>query len=144
MERAAQHLAAWPNVTVLKARSDDYLATLTPADRFDLVFVDGDHEHVAADLRYFDYVNAGGLMLFHDYAPEDAARPCPPVYDVLNRARDGLGRAFDVAVIDAHGVGLVGFERQPGETWAQLGVSADYAPWSVQYEPVKRWVRHGE
>lgn len=143
-EQAARNLSAWRNVTVVKQTSAEYLATLVPEDRFDLIFVDGDHGRVAADLPYWDHLNVGGLMVFHDYAPAASGRPCPPVYDVLNQVRAALARPFDVEVVDNRAVGLVGFARGANEAWAQLGVPADYAPWSVQYEPVKRWVRHGE
>jgi predicted O-methyltransferase YrrM len=142
-QQAAEHLSAdlFHNVQVVPMRSDEWLAELSSEARYDFIFVDGDHQYVAADLCYFDRLAIGGMMFFHDYADADSARPCPPVFEALNLMRDGLGRDFDAVVLDDQGVGMVGFERRAGETWAQLNIPVEYAPWRVQYEPVKCWVR---
>ena len=47
------------------------------ADRFDFLFIDGDHEYegVRADfLAYYDLVRPGGLIAFHDIVPDEFAR----------------------------------------------------------------------
>lgn len=107
---AMQNLAYWPNVQVLKLKSWDYV------DRnenvFDLVFVDGDHNQVRRDLIWWQFLNPGGLLLFHDYAPDGSWRPCQPVYEGVNRFADELGRPLDVLIKDERGVGLAGFYKK--------------------------------
>lgn len=50
---------------------------LLGTDRFDFLFIDGDHEYagVKADFEgYFDMVRPGGLIAFHDIVPDEFAR----------------------------------------------------------------------
>ncbi len=50
---------------------------LLGAERFDFLFIDGDHEYagVRADFEgYFDLVRSGGLIAFHDIVPDEFAR----------------------------------------------------------------------
>ena len=106
----------YKNVTVLERCSWEYLEEYE-GPWLDVVFVDGDHNRVRHDLPWFNWLNVGGLMLFHDYTPLGAPRHCPPVYEALNEMRETLGHGFDVRVIDNDKVGMVGFYRKEGETW---------------------------
>ncbi len=115
-DRAAEHLATFGNVQVVKEHSWDYLAAYA-GPTLSLVFVDGSHrlEHVRLDCQWWRWVKAGGFMLFHDYSPEGSGRPTPEAYQGINEMREQLGRDFDVAVIDDRSVGMVGWYRKDGE-----------------------------
>lgn len=91
----------------------DFLARTE--DMFDFVFIDGDHNRIARDLPWFNRLNVGGLMVCHDYSPQDSRTPSGIVFDELNALRDRLGRPFDVSLIDEGKVGMVGFYRREGE-----------------------------
>jgi len=107
-------LLPFENVQVIWMRSWDYLKYYSkPA--FNFIFVDGDHEQVARDLPWFNLLRPGGLILFHDYAPDGSARPVPTVYNVLNDAKQRLKRDFDIYIVDDNQVGMVGWYRQEGE-----------------------------
>lgn len=110
---ARANLRYWPRARVVEALSWDYLSVTGRS--FDVIFCDGDHAAIARDLPWFDRVVAGGLMAFHDYSPAGSPRACEPVYDTLNAMARALGRDFDRKVIDAGGVGMVGFVRQPSD-----------------------------
>lgn len=113
---ARVHLKDYPNVTVLTLKSWDFLKTLN-REQFDLIFVDGDHKRVRADLPFWNTLTSNGLFLFHDYSPKGAhegkggkLRECPPVFDTLNSFARQLDKpAPDVTVIDDGGVGMAGF-----------------------------------
>jgi predicted O-methyltransferase YrrM len=83
---------------------------------YDMIFVDGDHRHIEWDLPWFNRLEVGGLMLFHDYSPVDASHPCPPVYEALNRMAEKL-HGFDVLIIDEGKTGMAGIVRREGERW---------------------------
>lgn len=106
----------YPNVTVLEKCSWDYLGEYE-GPWLDVVFVDGDHKRIRLDLPWFNWLNTGGLILFHDYTPLGAPRHCPPVYEALNEMRETLGRDFDVLVVDDQKVGMAGFYRRDKEVW---------------------------
>jgi len=103
------------NITPIVEVSWKYLA-MTPTFELDMVFVDGDHNHIALDLPWFNRLVVGGLFLCHDYSPEGSHAPSPIVYAELNRLAERLGRPFDVSLIDDGRVGMVGFYRREGET----------------------------
>jgi predicted O-methyltransferase YrrM len=112
---ATRNLSVYPRVKVLPIKSWDFL-TQEGIGYFDLIFVDGDHKRVRADLPFYNRLQAGGLLLFHDYSPEGATqgkggavRECPPVYQAVNSLVVELGKkAPDVTVIDDGGVGMAG------------------------------------
>src|SRR5512139_2066330 len=118
VEQARGYLTAWPNVKVEQMLSWDYLSAYR-GDGFDLIFVDGDHAHVSADLPWWFHVKPGGLFLFHDYSPENSGRPCPPVYQAINDFSATIDQLLNVCIVDDQNVGLAGFyrmERQPTMT----------------------------
>lgn len=102
------------NITPIVEVSWKYLA-MTAAFEFDMVFVDGDHNHIAFDLPWLSRLVVGGLFLCHDYSPEGSVSPSPIVYAELNRLAERLGRPFDVSLVDDGRVGMVGFYRREGE-----------------------------
>jgi predicted O-methyltransferase YrrM len=103
------------NIAAVVESSWKYLA-MTVSMTFDMVFVDGDHNHIALDLPWFNRLAVDGLFLCHDYSPEGSRTPSPIVYAELNRMAERLGRPFDVSLIDDGKVGMVGFYRREGET----------------------------
>ena len=108
MKRARENLRRYPKVTVLKAKSWEYLAK--HKGEYDVIFVDGDHKHITLDLPWWDRLRTGGLMIFHDYSPDGTPRACPPVFAAVNQmARDMLRTEPDTFVIDQDGVGMAGF-----------------------------------
>jgi predicted O-methyltransferase YrrM len=116
IELAQRNLKPWPNVKVVVMYSWDYLAHTPAVVRFDMVFVDGDHNAIARDLPWFNRLAVGGLFVCHDYTPLGSKKPSPIVYAELNRMAERLGRPFDVSLIDDGGVGMAGFYRREGET----------------------------
>jgi predicted O-methyltransferase YrrM len=103
------------NIAAQAIRSWDYLSRASDAV-YDLVFVDGDHNRIALDLPWFERLRPGGLLLCHDYSPQDSRTPSRIVYEELNRMAADLGRPFDVRLVDEGKVGMVGFYRRDGET----------------------------
>lgn len=115
--RARRYLAGFRNVSVIVAKSWEYLASY-PGPTLDLVWIDGDHKRVRRDLPWAKHVKTGGLLLFHDYSPEDSGRPCPPVFDAVNGFARRLRREPDVLVVDNEHVGIAGFyRRQEDKKW---------------------------
>ena len=114
---ARQNLTAYGNVTVVPELSWDYLGRYE-GPPLDMIFVDGDHNAVVRDLPWWNWLAEGGLMVFHDYAPADTIRPCPPVYNAVNTLSACLHRKLDIKVIDDDGVGLAGlYRRSLDEVW---------------------------
>ena len=128
VEEALRTVGTMKNVSVIKSTSVAYLGTEGKSlrDTLDLVFVDGDHAKVHRDFAFFWTLKPWGLLLFHDYSPEGCRRPCPPVYDGVNRMATLLGREPDVLLVDEERVGMAGFYRRPEDENARalLGVLA--------------------
>ena len=109
---AAEHLTPYANVALIQALSWDFLP-LWRAPLLDLVWVDGDHRRLEADLPWFDRLRPHGLLLLHDYSPV----ACPAVCEAVARLSERLGREPDVEMIDDQGIGMAGFYRGPREVW---------------------------
>lgn len=119
---ASQALAAFPGVRVLPLRSWDYLSRYR-GPQLSMIFVDGYHGMVIWDLPWWDWLETGGLMLFHDYSPLGAMpRQCEPVYQTLTAVRDGF-REFDVLVVTDGGQGMCGWYKAEGEKLPALDVN---------------------
>lgn len=86
--------------------------------KWDMVWVDGDHNRIARDMPWFNRLRAGGLLLCHDYSPQDSRSPSGIAYAELNVMAEKLGRPFDVSIIDDGKVGMAGFYRRVGEVLA--------------------------
>lgn len=130
--QARGYLRPLANVTALGLMSWDLLDCYRGEDAV-LVFVDGDHGQVARDFAWWDRIKAGGLMLFHDYAPKGSPRPCQPVFEALNALREGLGRDFDVRYKT-----LAGWYKQRGERLPMLDIRG--LRWG--YDPETKWTRY--
>lgn len=111
-------LERFKNVTCLHRRSADYFGESDGTAIYNFVFVDGDHRPnpLREDMRYFNRLLTGGLIMFHDYSPLGSGRECPPVYEGVNEFAKKLGRQPDVLVVDSAQVGMAGFIRKEGET----------------------------
>lgn len=103
VKEARVNLEYCPNVEVIQAKSWDYLKGYN-GPFLDFIFVDGDHNRIARDLPWWDWVAKGGLMLFHDYSQVQ----CPPVFEGVNEFFD---RDPDILIKDDDGNGLVGFYK---------------------------------
>jgi len=102
--------------TVLAKASWDYLREYE-GEPFDFIFVDGDHKRVRLDFPWWQYLTEGGVMVFHDYSPEDAAHPCPPVYEAINEFCDYLGKEKpDILIVDREKTGMAGFVKGAPDT----------------------------
>lgn len=120
--RAREHLHPFRDrVTVIETTSDAFWQSYADlAERFDLVFIDGDHRPgpIKQDMRWFNRLVRGGMIVFHDYAPAGTPRPCPAVVETLNEIRDTqIKRDFDIQIIPDDGVGMVGWFRHPGDVY---------------------------
>lgn len=116
-KQARQNLAGMP-ISVRPQQSTAWLEhTADLTEKYDLIFVDGDHKNIEADLPWWGRLKVGGLFLHHDYSPDGSDRPCPPVYEALNRFSLRLGRPMDVLISDSSGVGLGGWYRRAKEPW---------------------------
>lgn len=107
---AVKHLSAFPNVRVVQMTSQDYLRGLRGDERFDMVFVDGDHKNVHLDMPYWDFIADRGLFLHHDFSPPGCWRECVPVWYTLTAFKWHAGE-FDIEVIDDRKVGMAGWYK---------------------------------
>ncbi len=121
------------NVSGVISASWDFLARDTGV--YDLVFIDGDHNRIARDLPWFDRLAEGGLLLCHDYSPSGSRSPSAIVYAELNRLSAGLGRPFDVEIVDDGKVGMAGFYRRSGEVLPPAGKLGEPPPCSPVQSP---------
>lgn len=117
-ERARATLRIRSNVQVVKKTSQEWYQERR-GELYDLIFVDGDHSYrmVLHDSQFFNSLRPGGLILFHDYSPDGSARPSDGSFRALNDLQE-CRRPADVKVIGTGGVGMLGWIRQAGETWA--------------------------
>lgn len=107
---ARHNLARFQNVEVVTATSVEYLMRCA-GEQLDLIFVDGDHKRVRDDFPYWQHLKPGGLMLFHDYSPQESTRPCQVVYEAVNSWCVELGKELDVVVVDDNRVGMAGIYK---------------------------------
>lgn len=106
---ARKNLDSYKNVTVETVKSWEYLKEYKGAP-FDLIFIDGDHRRVRADLPFWEHVAPGGVFFFHDYSPDGTPRACPPVFEAVNAFTVELGKTEpDLLFVDNTGVGMAGF-----------------------------------
>jgi len=98
------------NVDVIVARSDDFYRSHTLP--WQMIFVDGDHNDIRNDLRWWARLLPGGLFLFHDYSPAGSAHASPVVYAALGEFLKTLGRdEFDIRIVDDTQTGMAGVYR---------------------------------
>ncbi len=115
-ERAMANLRIRANVRVVKATSQEFWRADLPP--YDLIFVDGDHSYrmVLLDSRYFNVLQPGGMILFHDYSPSESDRPSAGSFRALNELQESR-READVRVVGEGQVGMLGWIRREGEVW---------------------------
>lgn len=111
---SAGQLSIYKRVKVLDWKSTDLLAQYT-GPKIDMLFVDGDHDNVALDMPWWNWIEVGGLMLHHDYTPKGAPRQTPIVYAELERFKEFIGRKPDVLMIDNLGTGMAGWYKRKGD-----------------------------
>ena len=104
--QATAHLSRFQNVTIVVKKSWNHLAGYG-GPPLDLIFVDGDHKRIKKDMPWWGWAREGGLMLFHDYCPEQ----CPPVYQAVSEMAALLGRHPDVSIMDDQKIGMAGFYK---------------------------------
>jgi predicted O-methyltransferase YrrM len=102
---AKKNLKDYPNINILCKVSWEYLKEYNGPE-LGMIFVDGDHKRVALDLAWWDKLQVGGLMLFHDYAPHEIY-----VRAAVSCLRENLGREPDVLVLDNKDEGLAGYYK---------------------------------
>lgn len=110
-EAASHNLQPIANVSPLCVASWDYLETYDGPE-LAMIFVDGDHKRAPMDLPWWNWVEVGGLFLWHDYSPNGSARACPPVWRALHAFAANIGRGPDVEIIDSHKVGMAGWIKR--------------------------------
>jgi len=102
--------AGCTNVDIVLRASWDYFRA--EMRLWDMIFVDGDHNHIERDLQWWERLNVGGLMLFHDYSPMESEHPSPIVFAMLNMWLRGLRRErFDVLIADDTATGMAGLYK---------------------------------
>jgi len=102
VEDARVNLKPYGNVTIVTALSWVYLQNYIGTG-FDLIFVDGDHAHIHADMPWWEHLRPGGLMLFHDYSPEGSPRSCEPVFQACNQFAVELAQEVNISPLDRTG-----------------------------------------
>ena len=78
------HLNTLLRGRLLPTPSDEFFASLAPDDRFDIVFVDGDHhyEQSLRDVEHaLDHLAEGGVVFVHDCDPPTAQAASPDPRD---------------------------------------------------------------
>lgn len=111
---SAGQLAKHKRVKVLCLGSVDLLKTYSGPE-LDFLFVDGDHDNIALDMPWWNWIKVGGLMLHHDFTPKGCPRPTPIVYDELVRFKAWIGRKPDVLMVDDQGTGMAGWYKRKGD-----------------------------
>jgi len=108
---ARRNLAFCKNIKVVRTLSWEYFATYD-GPLFSFIFVDGHHNQVARDIDWWHELEAGGMILFHDYNEPGGKRDSPIVRVVLDKIAAKLGRPFDIHAVDeGKGIGMVGLFR---------------------------------
>jgi len=117
---ARKNLDEIPNATPLLLRSFDLL-NIYQGPNLDMIFVDGDHVRARDDLPWWNFLNTGGLMLFHDYGTEGIqGRGARPVMDAIQELKKLLKRDFDVLALDNRQSGMAGFYRKQDDPLIKL------------------------
>jgi predicted O-methyltransferase YrrM len=106
-------LAPYKNIQFVNDYSFNF--AIHDNNRYDMVFVDGDHKRVIDDFVFWSKLNIGGLLLFHDYSPAGSARECIPVYKAVRLLTNILDREPDTSLIDNQLVGMAGFYKREND-----------------------------
>lgn len=107
-DEAVSNLANFRNVHLVNETSWGFLESTPDLYQPDIIFVDGDHNQIARDMPWWDRLNVGGLMIFHDYSE----KACPPVYEAVNGLADALYRPKpNIVVVDSDLNGMAAFNK---------------------------------
>lgn len=80
-------------------------------DKYDFIFIDGDHKDIEFDLKWYDRLNENGCILFHDYSDTNSRSSCPPVFNALNEFKSIVGE-FDILIVDdVNNYGMAGWYK---------------------------------
>lgn len=97
---ARENLKPYRNVVAVEMASWDYYPAAP--DNLSLVFVDGHHKYARKDLVYWNRLQAGGVMIWHDY--DDG---CPAVQATVHEMAGRLDKNEpDVVIEDSDGKGM--------------------------------------
>ena len=113
-DAARKVLAGFRNIRIDCIPSQDYLSNYQGPE-LDMVFVDGNHKEIRADLPFWNWLTVGGTILFHDYTPKGSPRACPPVVRGLNHFYEVLGRDADHRFVDDVFIGMLGWIKREGD-----------------------------
>lgn len=100
------------SVDVLPHKSRDFFEL--DETKYDLIFVDGNHNDIAFDCGWYTRLTDRGLIVFHDYSPNDAWSPQPTVYNHLNKMKVSEWGYEDYLFVDDGKVGMI--------AWSQHGI----------------------
>ena len=106
VEHAREYLTRWSYVSVVHDKSWDFLKTYQ-GEPFDLVFVDGNHRHVAFDNPWFHKLKEAGWILYHDWSTWG----CWHVVEAVELMSRHLKRRPDFELVDTNQKGMAGFRR---------------------------------
>ncbi len=79
--------------------------------KYDLIFIDGDHNDIAFDCKWYDRLAPDGLIIFHDYSPIDAWSPQPIVFNYLNKMKDTKWGPENYLFVDNGKVGMIAWQQ---------------------------------
>jgi hypothetical protein len=77
-----------PRGKIVRATSDEFFARLAPGERFDVIFVDGDHgyEQAVRDIESsLRHLSDEGAVIVHDANPPSESAALPTAAEVLDR-----------------------------------------------------------
>lgn len=112
VDQAVINLKDYGNIAVWYCESSTWLKS-EEKGIYSLIFVDGDHKHAERDLPWFNRLELGGLILFHDYTKRSAIH----VVNAVDKLCAQLGRSPDVVCIDTDGIGMAGIYKRVGEEY---------------------------
>lgn len=80
-------------------------------DKYDLIFIDGDHRDIKFDTQWMNYLKPKGTIIFHDYSDGSSKSPCLPVYAELTLM--SRNKPFDILVKDTeNNYGMAGWTKR--------------------------------
>lgn len=102
---------------IIKSTTDEYFNSLDPYKKFDIIFIDADHEknQVFKDFKNsYNALNDNGLILMHDVNPLIEG----------DTALTELGTAFEfwISLVDTHKEATKLFIGLPGEREGSIGI----------------------
>jgi len=97
------------DVEILPYKSRDFY--VLDETSYDLIFIDGNHNDIAFDCDWYKRLTPNGLIVFHDYSPEDAWSAQPIVYNFLNNLKNKKWGNESYMFADDGKVGMIAWLR---------------------------------